>query len=116
MRKVSGPRLLKRARCANMRSCLLVQRTSQRSTATISKSCNNSVTHGDPSETPRITVPKNRDSIAAEISACKMKYMGIEMTCESIDDQDAGAEICDKDDLNDQNCLCGGFSFLFRRL
>lgn len=45
-----------------------------------------------------------------------MKYMGIEMTCESIDDQDAGAEICDKDDLNDQNCLCGGFSFLFRRL
>lgn len=45
-----------------------------------------------------------------------MKDMGIEMTCESIDDQDAGAEMCDKDDMVEQNCLCGGLSFLFRRL
>lgn len=99
-----------------MRACVLVQKTSQRSTATISKSCNNNIPYGAPSETPRITVPKNRDSIAAEISACKLKDMGIEITCESIDDQDAGAEMCDKDDMVDQNCLCGGFSFLFRRL
>lgn len=60
-------------------------------------------------------VSRSGDVIATEISTCKMEDMGIEMTCDSIDDQDNGIEMCDKDDMVDQSCLCGGFSFFNRR-
>ena len=61
-------------------------------------------------------ISRNDDSIATDVSISAMKDMGISMTCDSIDDQDNDIEMCDRDDMIDQNCLCGGFSFFNRRL
>lgn len=98
-----------------MKSCILEQRKSPRSTISINKSCNYSITSAASTEPAKMYVSRSGDVIATEISTCKMEDMGIEMTCDSIDDQDNGIEMCDKDDMVDQSCLCGGFSFFNRR-
>ena len=105
---------MKRSKCANLKSCITEQRKSPRSTISVNKSCNYSITSAAPTESAKIYISRSNDVIATEISTCKMKDVGIEMTCDSIDDQDNGVEMCDKDDIVDQSCLCGGFSIFNR--
>ena len=81
----------------------------------MSEICKYSITCDVPIEPTKKFVSRSGDLIAKEIGTCTKKDMGIEMTCDSIDDQDNVVEMCDRDDIVDQNCLCGGISFFYRR-
>jgi hypothetical protein len=50
-----------------------------------------------------------------KISIAAIKEMGIEITCDSVDDQDISDINNDRIESIEPNCICGGFSFLSRR-
>jgi hypothetical protein len=99
------------SRCVSMRACISSpQRSPQNATEA---NCDSTAVS---TSMKRKTFPDYSQPITVDkISIAAIKEMGIEITCDSVDDQDISDINNDRNESIEQNCICGGFSFLSRR-
>lgn len=103
-----------------MRACISSpQRSPQRSPHRVSeneKASHDTVTLSSSTKTKKNILPDHGHPITVDkISIAAIKEMGIEITCDSADDQDIFDGNSDRNDSVEPSCICGGFSFLSRR-
>lgn len=97
-----------------MRACISSpQRSPQNALENEKASCDSTTVS---SSMKRKSFPDHSQPITIDkISIAAIKEMGIEITCDSVDDQDICDINNDKNENTEPSCICGGFSFLSRR-